>query len=40
MKQDAQNGIKYVSVNVGQMQAVVKISNTGMMINAGVNVKN
>ena len=24
MKQDAQNGIKYLSVNVGQMQAVVK----------------
>ena len=40
MKQDTQNGMKRVSVNVDQMQAFVIINNTGMMINAGVNANN
>ena len=40
MKQDTQNNIKRVSVNVDQMQAFVIINNIGMMINAGVNAKN
>ena len=40
MKQDTQNGMKHVSVNVDQMQAFVIINNVGMMINAGVNAKN
>ena len=39
MKQDTQNGMKRVSVNVDQMQAFVIINNDGMMINAGINVK-
>ena len=37
MKQDTQNGMKCVSVNVDQMQEFVIIINVGMMINAGVN---
>ena len=40
MKQDTQNGIKHVSVNVDQIEAFVIINNVGMMINAGVNAKN
>ena len=39
MKQDTQNGMKLVSVNVDQMVVFVIINNVGMMINAGVNVK-
>ena len=40
MKQDTQNDMKRVSVNVDQMQAFVIINNVGIMINAGVNAKN
>ena len=40
MKQDLQNGMKRVSVNVDQMQLFVIKNNTGIMINADVNVKN
>ena len=40
MKQDIQNGLKRVSVNVDQIQAFVIINNVGSMINAGVNAKN
>ena len=40
MKQDTQNGMKQVSVNVGYMQVFVIINNFEMMINAGVNAKN
>ena len=40
MKQDTQNGMKHVSVNVDQMQAFVIINNVGMMINARVNANN
>ena len=40
MKQDTQNDMKQVTVNVDQMQAFVIIKNVGMMINAGVNAKN
>ena len=40
MKQDTQNDMKRVSVNVDQMQAFLIINNFGMMINAGVNAKN
>ena len=40
MKQDTQNGMKRVSVNVDQMQAFVIINKAGMMINAGVNANN
>ena len=40
MKQDTQNDMKHVTVNVDQMQAFVIIKNVGMMINAGVNAKN
>ena len=40
MKQDTQNGMKRVSVNVDQMQAFLIINNVGMMINADVNAKN
>ena len=36
MKQDTQNSIKRVSVNVDYMQAFVIIGNVGMMMNAGV----
>ena len=39
MKQDTQNGMKRVSVNVDQMQAFVIINNDGMMTNAGINAK-
>ena len=45
MKQDTQNGIKHVSVNVDLTLVFVIINNVGikivgMMINAGVNAKN
>ena len=40
MKQDTQNGMKRVNVNVDQMQAFVIINNIGMMIKAAVNKKN
>ena len=40
MKQDTQNTMKRVRVNVDQMQAFVIINNVRMMINAGVNAKN
>ena len=40
MKQDTQNGMKQVNVNVDQMQAFVIINNLGMMINAVVNANN
>ena len=40
MKQDTQNGMKHISVNVDYMQAFVIINNVGMMINVGVNANN
>ena len=40
MKQDIQNCMKLVSVNVDQMQVFVIINNAGIKINAGVSVKN
>ena len=40
MKQDTQNGMKRVTVNVDQMAVLVIINNPGMKINASVNVKN
>ena len=40
MKQDISNGMKYVSVNVDQMQVFAIINNSGIMINVNVNVKN
>ena len=40
MKQDMQNGMKLVSVNVDQMQVFVTINKDGMKINAVVNAKN
>ena len=40
MKQDTQNGMKHVSVNVDQMQPFVMINNVGLIINAGVNKNN
>ena len=40
MKQDTQNGMKHVSVNVDQMQTFVIINNLKIMINAGLNAKN
>ena len=40
MKQDTQNGMKLVNVNVDQMQVFVMMSNLGIMINVDVNVKN
>ena len=40
MKQDIQNGMERVNVNVEFMQAFVIINNAGLMINAGVNAKN
>ena len=40
MKQDLQNGMKNVSVNVDQMQLFVIINNVGIKINADVNAKN
>ena len=40
MKQDIQNGMKRVSVNVYQMQLFVIINNVGIKINADENAKN
>ena len=40
MKQDLQNRMKNVSVNVDQMQLFVIIHNVGIKINVDVNVKN
>ena len=39
MKQDTQNGMKRLSVNVDQMPAFVIINNVGLMISGGVNAK-
>ena len=39
MKQDTQNGIKLVNVNVDQMQVFVIINIDGMKISVDVNVK-
>ena len=40
MKQDTQNDMKHVSVNIDQMQGFVIMNNVGMMINAGTNANN
>ena len=40
MKQDTQNGIKLVNVNVDYMQVFVIINVGGMKISVDVNVKN
>ena len=40
MKQDKYLGMKFVNINVDQMQVFVIINNVGIMINANVNVKN
>ena len=40
MKQDIQNGMKRVRVNVDQIAVFVIIKNVGIMINVGVNAKN
>ena len=40
MKQDFQNDMKHVNVNVDQMQVFVIINNAGIVINVDVNVKN
>ena len=40
MKQDAQNGMKRVSVNVDSNIVFVIINNAGMMIDSGVKAKN
>ena len=40
MKQDTQNDMKRVSVNVDLTVVFVIINNVGMMINEGVNAKN
>ena len=40
MKQDAQNDMKRVSVNIDLTVVFVIIKNVGKMINAGVNPKN
>ena len=40
MKQDLQNSMKNVNVNVDQMQLFVIINNDGIKINVDVNVKN
>ena len=40
MKQDIQNCMKLVNVNVDQMQVFVIINKVGIMINADVNAKN
>ena len=40
MKQDIQNGMKLVNVNVDQMQMFVIVNNAGMKINVDVNAKN
>ena len=40
MKQNLQNSMKHVSVNVDQMQSFVIINNVAIKINANVHVKN
>ena len=40
MKQDLQNDMNHVSVNVGQMQLLVITNNVGIKVNVDVNVKN
>ena len=40
MKQETQNVMKRVSVNVDQMQVFAITNNVGMMINVDANVKN
>ena len=40
MNQDTKNDMKRVSVNVDQIQVFATINSDGMMINAGLNVKN
>ena len=40
MKRFIQNNMKFISVNLDQMQAFIIINNAGMKINAGVNAKN
>ena len=40
MKQDIQNGMKVVSVNVDQMEVFKIINNAGVKISVDVNVKN
>ena len=40
MKQDIQDNIKLVNVNVNQMKVFVIINNFGIKINRDVNVKN
>ena len=40
MKQDTQNDMKRVSVNVDQMTVFAIMNNVGIMINAGGNAKN
>ena len=40
MKQDLQNGMKHVSVNIDYMQLFVIINNVGIKINADANAKN
>ena len=40
MKQDTQNGMKRVSVNVDLMRVFVIVKNVGAKINSGVNGKN
>ena len=40
MKQDIQNDIKLVNVNIDYMQVFIVINNVGIKINADVNTKN
>ena len=40
MKQATKNGMKFVNINLDQMQVFVMINNVGIMINADVNEKN
>ena len=40
MKQDTQNGMKYVRANVDETAVLAIINNAGMMINAHVNANN
>ena len=40
MKQDIQNGMKLVNVNVDQMQVFVIINNFGIIKNVNANVMN
>ena len=39
MKQDTQNDMKLVNINVDQMQVFVRIKKYGIMINVDVNIK-